>query len=207
VTGAFSALSALLRVIDGAGPEAIDEVRDLDAQGIPMNAAIVGFAEAVLVGRAGDLAGARAAADAADTALGATGMVAVRHLVRRLVADAAITDGWMDVSGWLTGAMSSFTASGHDRLAAACRDLLRTTGSPVPRAAGAALPELLREAGVSAREAEVLDLVGERLTNREIADRLYLSARTVEKHVERLLQKLQARDRLELGHLARTSRR
>lgn len=205
VTGAFSALSALLRVLEGAGPEAIDDVRLLDAQGIPMNAAVISFAEAVLVGRSGDLVGARAAAEAADAALGATGLVAVRHLVRRLVAGAAITDGWKDPSGWLTGALSFFSTSGHDRLAAACRDLLRSTGAPVPRAADAALPEVLRVAGVSAREAEVLDLVGERLTNREIADRLYLSPRTVEKHVERLLQKLHLGNRAELGHLARTS--
>ena len=35
----------------------------------------------------------------------------------------------------------------------------------------------------------MLVLLADGLTNREIADRLYISVRTVEKHVERLLSK------------------
>ena len=38
----------------------------------------------------------------------------------------------------------------------------------------------LSEAGVSAREAEVLGLVGRHLTNAEIARRLFISVRDVE---------------------------
>ncbi|MDN5855613.1 MAG: hypothetical protein L0K86_22795, partial [Actinomycetia bacterium] len=48
VTGSFAALSALVRVVDGAGPEAVADVRDLAAQAIPINRAIVELAEAVL---------------------------------------------------------------------------------------------------------------------------------------------------------------
>ena len=55
----------------------------------------------------------------------------------------------------------------------------------------------LTEAGVSAREAEVLALVGEHLTNAEIAGRLYISIRTVESHVSALLRKLGVRTRVE----------
>jgi DNA-binding CsgD family transcriptional regulator len=51
---------------------------------------------------------------------------------------------------------------------------------------------------VTAREADVLQLVAERLGNREIGARLYLSPRTVEKHIASLLLKLGARDRREL---------
>lgn len=54
----------------------------------------------------------------------------------------------------------------------------------------AALPGTLWAAGVTRREAEVFWLVGERLANREIADRLGLSERTVESHVSSLLRKL-----------------
>jgi DNA-binding NarL/FixJ family response regulator len=50
---------------------------------------------------------------------------------------------------------------------------------------------------------DVLDLVGELLPNREIAERVYLSPRTVEKHIERLLHKTGVADRGELGRLAR----
>jgi DNA-binding NarL/FixJ family response regulator len=56
---------------------------------------------------------------------------------------------------------------------------------------------------VTGRELEVLGLLGERLSNREIAQRLYLSPRTVEKHVERLLHKTGAGARSDLGRLAR----
>lgn len=56
----------------------------------------------------------------------------------------------------------------------------------------------LDRAGVTAREREVLALVGERLTNGEIGERLYISVRTVESHVSSLLTKLGADTRREL---------
>ena len=49
------------------------------------------------------------------------------------------------------------------------------------------------------RETEVLALVRERLTNAEIADRLFVSVRTVETHVSALLRKLGASDRRALA--------
>lgn len=55
---------------------------------------------------------------------------------------------------------------------------------------------------VSIREAEVLGLVGEHLTNAEIAARLYISVRTVESHVSSLLRKLEAPDRRSLARYA-----
>ena len=53
----------------------------------------------------------------------------------------------------------------------------------------------LADAGVSRREAEVLALVGEGMTNAKIAARLWVSVRTVEGHVSSLLRKLGAKDR------------
>ncbi len=58
--------------------------------------------------------------------------------------------------------------------------------------------------GVSAREAEVLAALGERLTNAEIGDRLFISIRTVETHVSSLLRKLQVDDRRALAAIAAT---
>ncbi len=60
----------------------------------------------------------------------------------------------------------------------------------------------LSDAGVSEREAEVLELIAERATNAEIASRLFVSVRTVESHVSSLLRKLGASDRRELAQLA-----
>jgi DNA-binding NarL/FixJ family response regulator len=57
------------------------------------------------------------------------------------------------------------------------------------------LPGASFEAAVSAREAEVLAAVAEHLTNVEIAERLFISVRTVESHVSSLLRKLQVTDR------------
>jgi predicted ATPase/DNA-binding CsgD family transcriptional regulator len=52
---------------------------------------------------------------------------------------------------------------------------------------------------ISAREAEVLNALGERLTNAQIAQKLHISVRTVESHVSALLRKLGATDRRELA--------
>ena len=56
--------------------------------------------------------------------------------------------------------------------------------------------------GVSAREAEVLAGVAEHLTNAEIAERLFISVRTVESHVSSLLRKLGVADRRALAGFA-----
>ena len=56
--------------------------------------------------------------------------------------------------------------------------------------------------GVTAREAEVLALLGRRFTNVEIADELFISVRTVESHVSALLRKLQLSDRRSLARHA-----
>ncbi|WP_225918800.1 ATP-binding protein, partial [Actinocatenispora comari] len=57
-------------------------------------------------------------------------------------------------------------------------------------------------AAVSAREAEVLRLLGEHLSNAEIAAELVISVRTVESHVSSLLRKLAAPDRRALARQA-----
>jgi DNA-binding CsgD family transcriptional regulator len=57
----------------------------------------------------------------------------------------------------------------------------------------------LQATTISVREAEVLDALGEHLTNAQIAQRLHISVRTVESHVSSLLRKLGAADRRELA--------
>lgn len=58
------------------------------------------------------------------------------------------------------------------------------------------------EAGLSARESEVLALVTEGLTNAQIAESLYVGAETVKSHVKSILRKLGVRSRVEAAALA-----
>jgi DNA-binding CsgD family transcriptional regulator len=57
------------------------------------------------------------------------------------------------------------------------------------------------------REAEVLVLLGEGLSNREVADRLVVSLHTVKTHVSRILAKTGAPSRGHAAALARRSQR
>lgn len=63
----------------------------------------------------------------------------------------------------------------------------------------AALPAHNGIAAPSNRECEVLGLVRRGLSNREIGDRLCISERTVKSHVNRLLQKCQVKNRVQLA--------
>lgn len=53
----------------------------------------------------------------------------------------------------------------------------------------------LRELGVTPRELEILQLIAQGLSNREIADRLFVSENTVKTHSSRLFDKLSAKRR------------
>jgi DNA-binding NarL/FixJ family response regulator len=64
------------------------------------------------------------------------------------------------------------------------------------------VPPELRALGVTSREVDVLVLVVAGLSNREIAERLVLSPRTVEAHVERMLAKTATANRRELARFA-----
>ncbi|MFB7368863.1 response regulator [Streptomyces sp. NPDC056222] len=63
-------------------------------------------------------------------------------------------------------------------------------------------PEDERLAVLSERERSVLELIGEGLTNRQIAKRLYLSEKTVKNHISRLLGKLGVERRVQAAVIA-----
>jgi DNA-binding CsgD family transcriptional regulator len=138
-----------------------------------------------LAGRAADAARAAELAEAAEREL--AGFPVWADLARMFAAEAALADGWGEPWRWLETARQTFAAHGIDRLAWRCEARL-----------GGAVPPAWASLGVTAREADVLRLVGEGLANKEIASRLYLSPRTVEKHVESLLRKTGARSRTQL---------
>lgn len=53
----------------------------------------------------------------------------------------------------------------------------------------------LRELGITRRELEILELIANGLSNREIAEKLFVSENTVKTHSSRLFDKLSARRR------------
>lgn len=69
---------------------------------------------------------------------------------------------------------------------------MRAKGLAVPRTrrGDGTMPEELERAGVTKREADVLALIGDGLSNAEIAAKLYLSVRTVESHTSSLIRRL-----------------
>lgn len=72
--------------------------------------------------------------------------------------------------------------------------------TPALRLAGEPLP-------LTSRESEIAMLIGEGLSNREVAERLTLSVRTVESHVYRAMSKTGTTSRSELGALLQRYRR
>jgi DNA-binding CsgD family transcriptional regulator len=162
--------------------------------------ALIGYADAILAGRHGDADAASAAFAAADARMGPL-MEWYRQYARRTVAEAALTDGWGDPVPWLREAAVYFEMRGDEQIAAACRGLLRQAGAPVPRRrpGETGLPGSLRSRNITGREADVLERIVAGLSNREIAGQMFLSPRTVEKHVASLLVKTGLRRRSELA--------
>ncbi|MEV8638219.1 AAA family ATPase [Streptosporangium sp. NPDC051023] len=95
----------------------------------------------------------------------------------------------------LTSAAERFARLGATHDAARCRSTLRTIG------AGILLPKGKRgkEGALSPRESEVARLVALGRTNAEIAEVLFLSPRTVEAHVAKVLRKVGVRSRTEVA--------
>ena len=104
-------------------------------------------------------------------------------------ADAAACAARLFASSGLTGSAMVAAARAHqlaERCDGARTPTLVSMASPLP---------------ISAREREVVTLAGQGLTNREIADRLTLSTRTVEGHLYRVGKRLGISDRAKLIRL------
>ena len=177
--------------------EARDRVRGHHMLMARPNAGMLAYADAIAAGRAGR--GAEATTLAAEAARFLDATPWWHRLVRTVVLDAAVRDGWGDPVPALRADLAVH-AQGDDpgarALARTCRDLLRAAGAPTRTSRSAdPVPPDLRRLGITFREAEVLRLVTEHLSNADIAARLHLSTRTVESHVARLLAKTGTTDR------------
>jgi non-specific serine/threonine protein kinase len=70
-------------------------------------------------------------------------------------------------------------------------------GGNGPNARGAATPGQARRSGLTPREVEVLRLIRDGLSNRDIGERLFVSERTAQTHVQHILDKLDVGTRAE----------
>ena len=61
----------------------------------------------------------------------------------------------------------------------------------------------LNDVRITKREREIIDLISEGLSNKEIAQRLHVSIYTVKSHVHRILEKMALRSRLHIALYAR----
>jgi DNA-binding NarL/FixJ family response regulator len=101
---------------------------------------------------------------------------------------------------WLKASIDDFERMGAAHAADRARAVARSLGMRPGR-------RRARAGTLSAREQEVAQLVASGQTNAEIAAALYLSPRTVERHVANILSKLGYRSRIEIakevasGHL------
>jgi DNA-binding CsgD family transcriptional regulator len=188
---AFRALWPLLLASAGdrrAGT-ASEQAHRLGVGAFSLNRGLLGYADAILRGRAGDAS--RAAAMAAEAERGFVNCPTWRTLARVLTAGAAADAGWGQPGAWLAEGAEVFTRQQLPGLAGWCQSRLASQAA-----------NRWERLGITAREADVLGLVADGLANKQIAARLRVSPRTVEKHIEALLRKTSSQSRTQLAVLA-----
>ena len=75
------------------------------------------------------------------------------------------------------------------------KEVLVVKEVPVPFQPFALNEERLKHLGITKRELEILELIAQGMSNREIAEKLFVSENTVKTHSSRLFDKLSARRR------------
>ncbi len=192
IGGPERGLWTLLCIIEHRGaPTMIADLEASPAFTFVANKAYRSYALAVMAGRAGDhLAAAEYMADA-DRAV--TPLTWFQHHARRLIAESALADGWGDPISWLRDALTYFEQHGSDQLVATCRAMLAAAGAAAPRRTrkqGHDVPVDLLAAGITAREVEVLERLAAAQSTKDIAAQLFLSTKTVERHISNVAVKL-----------------
>ncbi len=146
-----------------------------------------------------------------------TGLQAAREISRSPAAPRILLLSMYDSDQYFfealkAGACGYVLKSVADRdLVAACRAAVRGEPFIYPDALTALMREYLARAGrgerlpgsiLTAREAEVVKLIAEGRSSKEIASLLVISVKTVERHRANILQKAEIRDRTELTRYA-----
>jgi len=132
----------------------------------------------------------------------ATARITAAHPATRVVVLTTYADDEHVLAGLRAGALGYLTKDAGRvqiaqavRAAAAGQSVLDATVQQRLVAAATRENALPLPDGLTAREAEVLGLIAAGLSNREIAERLFVTQVTVKSHVNRLFAKIQVRDR------------
>jgi DNA-binding NarL/FixJ family response regulator len=161
---------------------------------------------AVLMAQGDPAAAAEAAAESisAAEAIGAGAQTAYSRSLRgQALAAAGERSQAIEV---LRQAEQELDTCASVRMRDAARRELRKLGARAEKR-GPASAEESGYAALTKREREIADLVTDRLTNRQIAETLFLSAKTVESHIRNLFMKLGASSRVEVARIVERERR
>jgi DNA-binding CsgD family transcriptional regulator len=189
---AGAALDGPDRGRDAAG----EALRNAERSGLAHQLGVAHEARARILGAAGELAAATEAAAQAVARFAEARSPVEEGNVRHLLAILYARDGRHAAMRTEFGkAKALFTACSATWLSAAVERDQRRFAARTPRPRHSAEDGL---AALTAREREVVDLATAGLTNREIAERLYLSRKTVETHLSRAFAKLHVRSRVDL---------
>lgn len=83
------------------------------------------------------------------------------------------------------------------------KEVVREVPVPVANEPFTVNEEQLKQLGITKRELEILELIAQGLSNREIAEKLFVSENTVKTHSSHLLDKLSAKRRTQAVQIAK----
>jgi DNA-binding NarL/FixJ family response regulator/predicted negative regulator of RcsB-dependent stress response len=186
------------RLADDRVPEARDAAETLAAIAGPSGRERVEAAAALARGRVASAAGDADAANILQQAVNGFARLGLRleaaqarlELARALAVQSP--PGAIETARHARNELEALGASREADAAAALMRSLGARGRAGPRSFGS----------LSRRETEVLRLLGEGLSNREIGDRLFISPKTAEHHVSRIYGKLGLKSRAEAAAYA-----
>jgi|HubBroStandDraft_6_1064221.scaffolds.fasta_scaffold00380_7 DNA-binding CsgD family transcriptional regulator/tetratricopeptide (TPR) repeat protein len=107
-----------------------------------------------------------------------------------------------EIAAQLRAAHATALELGAPPLLAEVDALARRTGVPLDGGAGALAPSPAADLGLTERELEVLRLLADGRTNRQIGEELFITAKTASVHVSRILMKLGVANRAEAAAAA-----
>jgi DNA-binding CsgD family transcriptional regulator len=128
--------------------------------------------------------------------------------LRLILAEEQLRAGEREAAGRRAGeALESASAMGAHWLAGEARSFLGRARLPLPEGCDAQADAAIEAPdedpfGLTPREREVLAMVAEGATNREVGERLYMAEKTASVHVSRILAKLDVRSRTEAAAVA-----